>query len=229
MERLKTGIPGFDELMGGGVPKGQLVLVTGTSGTGKTLFCSQAMYNGLVKGKENAVFLSFEEPPNLIKENVKEFGWNLDPYQKSGKLIFLKYDPYHIEDVFDILDSTIRKINAKRVFIDSISALGLHVQDNSELRRIIFNLSDGLRKLDCTAFMTSEIVPGSRGISRYGVEEFVADSVVVFYYERSGSTFSRAVQIWKVRGSSHSDKLHPYAITDKGLKVSAHEEAVIKR
>ncbi len=228
MERIKTGIDGLDELMHGGIPKGQLVLVTGTSGTGKTIFCSQYLYNGITKFKENGVFLSFEEPSTSIKENLKVFGWDMNSLEKAHQLSFLRYDPYHIEDVFDILESTIRETNAQRIVIDSISALGLHIKDSSELRRMIFNLSETLRKLDCTAVLTSEIVPGSRGLSRYGVEEFVTDTVIVLYYERLDSTFSRAIQVWKVRGSEHSDKLHPYMISDRGIVVSPTEEAVIK-
>ena len=228
MERIKSGIPGLDEVMDRGMPKGQLILVTGTSGTGKTVLCGQYLYNGITKFKENGVWLSFEEPSNELKENFKVFGWDLEALEKAGQLAFLKYDPYHIEDVFDILESTIRHIKAQRVVIDSISALGLHVKDSSELRRMIFNLSEMLRKLNCTVILTSEIVPGSPGLSRYGVEEFVTDAVIVLYYERINSTFSRALQVWKVRGSQHSDKLHPYTINDKGIRVSPTEEAVIK-
>jgi KaiC/GvpD/RAD55 family RecA-like ATPase len=112
--------------------------------------------------------------------------------------------------------------------VDSISALGLHVKDEGELRKMIFDLSMILRKLNCTSLIVSEIVPGSKGISRYGVEEFVADSVVVLYYERLQSAFSRAIQVWKVRGSPHSEKLHPYRIDKKGIEVFPDEEAFIK-
>jgi KaiC/GvpD/RAD55 family RecA-like ATPase len=229
MERIKTGITGLDEIMKGGIPKGQIVLVTGTSGTGKTILCSQFLYKGITDFKENAVFLSFEEPESSIKENIKTFGWDMESFEKSGNMLFLKYDPYHIEDVFDMMESNIRQIGAKRVIIDSVSALGLHVKDGSVLRRMIFSLSDILRRLDCTAILTSEIVHGSPGISRYGVEEFVADSVIVLYYERIQSTFSRAIQIWKMRGSAHSEKLHPYVISKNGITVSSGEEAIIKQ
>jgi len=229
MERIKTGITGLDEIMQGGIPRGQIALITGTSGTGKTILCSQYLYNGITKFKENGVFLSLEEPTSSIKDNMKSFGMDMEPFEKPGQITFLKYDPYHIEDVFDILESTIRQNRVQRVVVDSISALGLHVKDSSELRRMIFGLSDSLRRLNCTAILTSEMVYGSSGISRYGVEEFVADSVIVLYYERIQSTFSRAIQVWKMRGSSHSQKLHPYIITGKGIAVSPGEEAIIKQ
>jgi len=229
MERLKTGIKGLDEIMNGGIPKGQLVLLSGTCGTGKTTLCCEFIYNGLTKSNENGIYLSFEESPQSIKENMKQFGFDFEPFEKKNKFSFIKYDPYHVEEVLDILESAIRDINAKRIVIDSISALGLHVRDKAELRRMIFNLSNTLRKMGCTVILVSEIVPGKQGtISRYGVEEFVTDSVVVLYYERNDFTFTRAIQIWKMSGSDHSKKLHPYKITKKGVVVHHSETAFIK-
>ena len=228
MEKISTGIPGLDSIMGGGMPKSQLSLITGTSGTGKTTFCCQFIHEGIKRFNDRGVYLSFEEPPQSIKENVKEFGWDFDSLEKSGKFAFIRYDPYHIEEVFDILESTIRQVKATRVVVDSVSALGLHIKDDAELRKMIFDLSVILRKLGCTSILVSEIVPGTKGISRYGVEEFVTDNVVVLYYERLHSTFSRAIQVWKVRGSAHSEKLHPYRINKKGIEVFHNEEAFIK-
>jgi len=230
MEKLKSGVPGLDKITGGGIPKNQLVLLTGTSGTGKTILGTQFLYHGAKKLDENAVFLSFEEPADSIKENVKSFGWDLKSLEKSGKLAFIKYDPYRIEDVFDILESTIREIGASRVLIDSISALGLHVRDKTELRGMIYTLSHILRKLNCTAMIVSEIVHGTEPrISRYGVEEFVADSVIVLYYERIDATFNRAIQVWKLRGSAHSQNLHPYRISKDGIFVDHQTNAYLSK
>jgi KaiC/GvpD/RAD55 family RecA-like ATPase len=228
MDRIRTGIKGLDEIMHGGIPQNQLMLLTGTSGTGKTILCSQYIYKGVKDYNENGVYLSFEEPVDTIRENAKSFGWDFDAIEKAGKFAFIKYDPYRIEDVFDILESTIREVKASRVVIDSISALGLHIRDSAELRRMIFNMSLILRRLNCTVIMVSEIVPGTKGLSRYGVEEFVADSVIVLHYERVSSVFSRAIQVWKLRGSSHSERMHPYKIGSNGIIINPHEEAFIK-
>ena len=218
MKRVSTGVPGLDEIMGGGIPENHLVLVSGTCGTGKTTLCAQYIYDGLKKG-ENGVFLSFEEQPESIKRNLLQFGINFDKYERSGAMSFIKYDPYHVEGVFDILENTITSMNAKRVVIDSISALGLHIKDLGELKRMIFSLSLILNRLKTTSIMTSEIVYGQPGISRYGVEEFVADDVIVLYYERNELMFSRSMQVWKMRGSDHSKKLHTYKITKDGIVV----------
>lgn len=227
-ERLRSGIAGLDRIMGGGIPKGDLLLLTGTAGTGKTNFCLQFVYEGITKYGQNGVYLSFEELPESIRKNALHFGWDFTPLEKAGRFSFIKYDPYHVEDVFDILESAIRDTKAERVVVDSISALGLYVRDRAELRRMIFNLSMMLKKLKCTSILVSEIVHGSRGISRYGVEEFVADSVIVLYYERVNGSFTRAAQIWKERGSPHSEKLHPYRITEGGVVVYPEEESFMK-
>lgn len=229
MELIKSGIPGLDKILGGGVPKNQLVLITGTSGTGKTILCNQFVYNGVTKYGENGVYLSFEEPVEVMSENAKTFGWDFRQLEKTGKFSFIKYNPYRIHEVFDILETTIKETHAQRVVIDSISALGLHVRDRTELRSMIFHLSLILRKLNCTTFLVSEIVHGTEPrISRYGVEEFVADGVVVLYYERIGSVFNRAMQVWKLRGANHSAKLHPYNISSNGITISPDEEAILK-
>ncbi len=225
MERIKSGIYGLDDIMNGGFPKGQVVLVSGTCGTGKTILGAQYIYQGLLHG-ENGVFLSFEEQPESIRESFMEFGWDFERYERLKRFSFMKYDPYHIEGIFDILESTIREMNAERIVIDSISALGLHTKNTGELRSMIFNLSIILKKLKTTSILISEIIPGTEGISRYGVEEFVVDNVIVLYYERSGLTFSRSIHVWKMRNSPHSEKLHPYRITDKGITVYSKQQSI---
>lgn len=226
-ERVPVGIPGFDELVFGGLIVGSPTLVTGTAGTGKTIFGSQFIYNG-AKAGEPGVYVSFEEPPENIKANMKKFGMDFEPLEKAGKIAFTRYDPYHVEDVYEHIEATVKKIGAKRIVIDSMAALGLYVRDPAELRRMIFNISILLRKLNCTAILTTEMLPGSHSLSRFGVEEFVSDAIIVLYYTRIESQFARSIAIWKMRGSEHSNKIHPYKITGEGLVIYPKEEAFIK-
>lgn len=227
-ERIKIGVEGIDELMGGGLQPKTITLLTGTTGTGKTIFCTQFIYNGLKKYNQNGVYVTFEEPAEEIKQNALNLGFDFSEYEKKGKVLFVRYDPYHVEDVMELIESNVKKINAERVVIDSVSALGLYVRDVPELRRMVFNITLLLRKLSCTSIITSEILPLQKSLSRFGVEEFVTDGIIVMYYLRVDSQFARSLTIWKMRSSDHSNKLHPYRITSKGIVVYPKEEAFIK-
>ncbi len=227
-ERVKTGVKGMDEIMDGGLVPRSLTLLTGTAGTGKTTISSQFIYEGAKQFGENGVYVTFEEPVESIKKSCLNYGWDFEPLEKEGKVIFVKYDPFHIEDIYELIETNIKKINAKRVVIDSISALGLYVKETPEIRRMIFNISFLLRRLECSSILISEILPNQLSLSRFGVEEFVTDGVIVLYYKQVGSQFSRAMTVWKMRGSKHSSRLHPYKITDKGVVVYSNEEAIVK-
>ncbi len=226
-QRIKTGIPGLDDIMNGGIPQGHTVLVSGTAGTGKTILSSQYLYMGATTYKEPAVYLSFEESPESIKKNALNFGMDFGPLEKSGIFSFVKYDPYHVDDIGTHLEGKIRETGAKRVVIDSVSALNFYLREDTNFRRMLFSISSILQKLKCTTLVISEILPESPGLSRNGVAEFVTDAAIVLYYKRVDSAFSRAIQVWKMRGSSHSERLHPYKITDKGIVVFPKEEAFI--
>jgi KaiC/GvpD/RAD55 family RecA-like ATPase len=227
MERVKSGIPGLDDLIEGGFPKNSVILLTGTCGTGKTIMGIQFLWYGAQNG-ENGVFISFEEPIEQIKANAKAFGWDLDKMEKEGKIIFVRYDPFHVEDIIDLIEINVRKNNAKRVVIDSISALNMYIRDLPEIRRTIFNLVTILYKLGCTTLMISEMLSNQQELSRFGVEEFLADGVVVLYYRKVDAQFARALTVWKMRGTNHSQKLHPYAITENGIVVYSREESALR-
>jgi len=227
-ERVKTNIPGLDEIIGGGLVPKTLNLLTGTAGTGKTILSSQFIYNGLKDFDQSAVYVSFEEPIETMRENCLSFGWDFAPYEKKEKMVYVRYDPFHVEDIYELIETNVKKLNAERVVIDSISALGLYVRDTPEIRRMIFNIAFLLRKLSCTTILISEILPMQDSLSRFGVEEFVTDSVIVLYYNRVASQFSRSLTVWKMRNSEHSNKIHPYKITSKGIVVYPKEEAFVK-
>jgi KaiC/GvpD/RAD55 family RecA-like ATPase len=227
-ERVKTNIPGLDDIINGGLLPRSLNLLTGTTGTGKTILSSQFIYNGLKDFDQSAVYVSFEEPIESMKENCLSLGWDFSPYEKKEKMVYVRYDPFHVEDIYELIETNVKKINAERVIIDSISALGLYVRDTPEIRRMIFNIAFLLRKLNCTTILVSEILPMQESLSRFGVEEFVTDSVTVLYYNRVGSQFSRSLTVWKMRNSDHSNKIHPYKITNKGIIVYPKEEAFVK-
>jgi KaiC/GvpD/RAD55 family RecA-like ATPase len=215
MNRLRTGIEGLDKLIGGGIPERTSVLLSGGTGTGKTIFglqflCCQAVDNGL--------FLGFNEDVAQLREICSGFGWDAKKLEESGKLKFLKYDMFGLQDFFEVLENNVREINATRLVIDPVSSIGVHVRDSSEVRRSFVELDRAIKKNGCTAVMTTEIERDGV-ISRYGVEEFVFDSVFLLRNEMENNNYKRKLSILKMRGSEHSTGIHCYDITKKGIAV----------
>lgn len=218
MKRVHSGIHGFDSLMSGGIPEKDLILLSGTCGAGKTIMGLQFLYHSAED--EPGIYVSFEEDIDQIRQTAEALGMDIKKLEKKNKLAFLKYDPFKIEDIFEIIESNIRQIKAKRVVIDSISSLGIYVKDSTELRRMILQISTMLRKNNCTSILISEVLPNSRNsISRFGMEEFVADGVIVLHNVLVAGEYRRGVSIWKMRLTNHSRKIHPYKITDSGAVV----------
>ena len=215
MEREKTFIAGLDELIDGGIPDGDVVLLSGTCGAGKTIFGLQF----LCMSDQPGIYVSFEEDIEKLKGTALMLGWDVDALEKNNKIRFLKYDPFKIEDVFDIVENNIREIGAKRIVVDSISALGVYEKDPAELRRMILQISSMLRKNSCTSILISEVMPGTSRLSRFGVEEFVSDGVILLHNLSIGGEYRRALSIWKMRSTEHSKKIHPYKISSKGFTV----------
>src|SRR3990172_4878707 len=111
-ERVKTGIQGLDELIAGGLKPASLTLLTGTAGTGKTILCSQFLYEGAKTFNEPGVYVTFEEPPENIKKDSLNFGWDFEELEKQKKILFVRYDPFHVEDILELIESNIKKIGA---------------------------------------------------------------------------------------------------------------------
>ena len=218
-DRVKTGIIGLDNLISGGIPRNSVTLLTGTCGSGKTIFSCQFIYEGIKKFDENAIYMTFEESPESIKENMKGFGWDFEKLENEKKIKFIKYNPYKMEDIIDVLESEIKKINAKRIIIDSISAMEIYIRDLAEIRRLIFNLIELLYRSNCTSILISEMLTEQKGLSRFGVEEFLVDNVIVLYYNQVGSSYSRDITVWKMRNTNHSTKILPYKMTKNGIRI----------
>ncbi len=227
MERIKSGVPGFDALVQGGIPQNDLVLLSGTCGTGKTVFGLQFMC--FAPPAEKGIYISFEEDIEKIKETARSFKWDVDDRVKSGKLRFVKYDPFKLEDIFEIVENNIREMNASRIVIDSVSSIGLYVKDAPELRRMIMMISAMLRNNECTSMLISETLPNSKSLSRFGVEEFITDGVIRLERYLVSGSYRSGVSILKMRSTDHSKNIHPYKISEKGFEVFDKDTLVINR
>ncbi|MBU4347357.1 circadian clock protein KaiC, partial [Patescibacteria group bacterium] len=231
LEKIATKMAGFDEIAHGGIPKGRTTLLAGTSGSGKTIFAMQFLIGGLEKN-EPAVFVTFEETPEDIIRNMKSFGWDLQKWIDEGKFLFVDASPSEDETIevgeFDLgaflarILYAIKKIKAKRVTLDSISALFPRYSDQAIIRRELYRITARLKKMGVTAILTAERVTEEKEqIARFGVEEFVSDNVVLLhnYLDTVRGDRKRSVEILKFRGTSHETQDTPLLVLANGMNV----------
>ncbi|MFA5763489.1 MAG: ATPase domain-containing protein [archaeon] len=240
MNRITTGIKGFDNLIEGGFPEGRSFLLSGGTGTGKTIFSVQFLIEGAKKG-EPGIYLTLDERPELIREDMLRFGWNLRKFEDDNKLLILDgtiakigipsdeefslpATGFDLDKLLLELMKAIKKLKAKRVVIDSIPALGMNFENEHDIRKAVLKVVYLLSRAGVTTVLTTEIDPESKKIGKYGVEEFVADGVIVLHYMGIGTQSNRTLHIRKMRATKHSEDLHPLEITENGLIVHNVEE-----
>jgi len=154
--KIPSGIEGFDEISRKGIPRGRTTLVSGTSGSGKTIFAAQFLHNGIVGYGENGVFVTFEEDPVDIIKNMNGFGWDIETLIKQKKWMFVDASPVPEEEVevgkYDLgalmarIKYAIETVNAERISVDSISALFPRYEDPATIRNELFKVTDELKK-----------------------------------------------------------------------------------
>lgn len=222
IEKLETGIPGFDFLAEGGLPKGRATLISGTAGSAKTVFACQFLVEGIKKG-ENGVFITFEESPKAIRKNMRGFGWNIKELEENRQWAFVDASPqpgetpmvsgkYDLGALIARIEYAIRKCSAQRVSLDSLGAIFSHLADSAQVRSDLFRLASALRELEVTAIMTAERTEEYGEISRFGVEEFVADNVVILRNVLNDEKRRRTIEILKYRGTDHQKGEYPFTI-----------------
>ncbi len=229
IEKIRTMIEGFDDVSHGGLPNGRTTLFSGTSGTGKTLFSLQFLYNGIHYFNETGVFVTFEESPSDIIKNAYVFGWNLENLIDEGKLFILDASPdpegqdivgnFDLSALIERLQYAIRKYKARRVSIDSITAVFQQYEAIGVVRREIFRLVARLKLLNVTTIITTERSEEYGPVASFGVEEFVSDNVVIVRNVLEGERRRRTIEILKLRGTTHMKGEYPFTITNKGVNI----------
>lgn len=222
-------IEGFDDISHGGLPIGRATLVSGTSGTGKTLFAVQFLYNGITCFDEAGIFVTFEESPQDIVKNACSFGWDLQSLIDDGKLFILDASPdpegqdvvgnFDLSALIERIQYAIRKYKANRVSIDSVTAVFQQYDAASVVRREIFRLVARLKQMGVTTVMTTERLDEYGPVARFGVEEFVSDNVVINRNVLDGERRRRTMEILKLRGTTHMKGEYPFTITDDGINI----------
>ena len=213
--RVSTGIPGLDRLIQGGFVKGAAILVSGNTGAGKTIFCLQYLYEGLKKG-ESCVYISFEESAKDIKEDAKVLGMDFESYEKKGKFKIVEKNVFESSNI-DIFE--IDKLKASRVVIDPFSLLAMTIENQPLVRQKLYETIKLLKERGITIVLTSESIEDGQKFSRYGVEEFVADGVILLKFTPIGAQAGRHMFIRKMRRTKHSEDMHPLQIAKGGIKI----------
>ncbi|MCF3933023.1 circadian clock protein KaiC [Acuticoccus sp. M5D2P5] len=223
LPRLATGIPGFDEIANGGLPRGRSSLIAGTAGSGKTVLAMQFLLAGMRWYEQNGVFVTFEETPDDLMLNVASFGWDLEQLVKDNRLAVVDATADPGEELwqtgaFDLsalmarIEAAVRSVGARRVILDAVGALFPQFTDANVVRRELHRILAGLRRLDVTTIVNMERTDEEGGVGRFGVEEFVADNVLVVRNRLENEKRRRTIEILKFRGATHQKGEYPFTI-----------------
>lgn len=227
LEKIHSGIKGFDDITGGGLPKGRPSLISGGPGCGKTLFAMEFIIRGIADYGEPGVFVAFEENIDDLKKNFKSMGFDLDDFVRKKKLA-LDYiaierseieetGEYDLEGLFIRLGSMIDEVGAKRVAIDTLEALFSGFANEGILRSELRRFFHWLKDRGVTAIVTGE--RGDVSITKYGLEEYVADCVITLDHRIMNQIATRRLRIVKYRGSIHGTDEYPFLISNDGISV----------
>jgi KaiC/GvpD/RAD55 family RecA-like ATPase len=247
LPRVATGIPGFDDITGGGLLKGRTYILSGTQGSGKTILGLQYLYEGARRG-EPGILIAAEQSPAQVREEASVFGWNLKVLEDQRKLVLVDAsssragaptaekavlsDPYDFEQLIDVLIGLQEEFKTGRAVIDSITALTYNIRDTAQQRNALHKLNQALKILELTTLMTAE---GNRPMTRGtgdehfhlqghpGPEAFITDGHIVLYHRRILDSRIHSVEVLKMRGSDHSHKVHPFSIGKSGVTINTAE------
>lgn len=226
--KVATGIAGFDEVTGGGLPLGRPTLVAGGPGCGKTLFGLEFLLRGIMVHGEPGVFVAFEETEAELAQNVASLGYDITQLIADRKL-FIDYvrierseieetGEYDLEGLFIRLGHALDSVKARRVVLDTLEALFVALPNQQILRAELRRLFRWLKDRGVTAIITAERGDGT-GLTRHGIEEYVSDCVVVLDHRVSGQVSTRRLRVVKYRGSAHGTNEYPFLIGDTGISV----------
>ena len=226
---IQTGIYGLDQIFLGGILKGNLILVEGAAGVGKTLMGLEFIYRGITEHDEPGIIVVFETSPKKLIRDAMGFGWNLDELQQQNKLKIIFTSPKVLDQELRSPDSllleTAAEIGAQRIFIDGISLLrtlatGDGASGAASYRELLQQFIEGLQRENLTAMLSHEVFAHQEESSALEVAEFLADTVIILKREHRHRSIHRSLEIMKSRGQDYEAGKHTLRITaGKGLEV----------
>jgi len=225
VERIPSGVKNYDKLIGGGYEKNSTNLLVGGSGSGKSIFSTQFLVEGMKKG-ENTLYVTFEEHKEQFYSNMKSFGWDLEGYEKKGLLTFLEYSPIKVRTMLEEGGGAIERVilgkKVTRIVMDSITSFALLFKDELS-REAALSLFSMIRDWDATALLTLEEEP-SLGITRDSPKtlEFEVDSMTFIYLVMNEGKRERFLEVLKMRGIKHSNRIYTFSIGSNGIVVGVN-------
>jgi circadian clock protein KaiC len=229
--KLPTGIPGFDLIAEGGLPRGRATLVAGTAGSAKTVFATQFLAAGILEHGETGVFVTFEDGVDDIRRNMRGFGWDIEGWERDGRWAFVDASPhpeggevivgdYDLGGLMARIEHAVKRVGATRISLDSLNALFVQYREHALLRGELFRITRLLKQMGLTVVFTGERTEEYGEVSRHGLEEFVADNVVILRNLLMDERRRRTMEILKMRGTTHQRGEFPFTVTvDRGIVV----------
>ena len=220
IERVRSNIEGLDPLIEGGVIKGSTNIVVGSSGSGKSIFAAQFLVGGLKKG-EKCLYVNFEEKKEDFYNNMLEFGWDLKEYEIKGLFFYLEYAPVKVKGLLDegggMIESIILKNNISRLVFDNLASFFSLFRNNADKKEAYISLFNMIKSWKCTTVLTyEEELKDEKYSEPMGLE---CDSVIALYYVMKDKERERFIEILKMRGTDHSNKMYKFEIKYSGISI----------
>lgn len=239
MTKIATGVPGLDSISKGGFPAGRTVVVAGTAGSGKTVLASQFLRGGITAGQPG-VFVTCEEPPASIRQNVRGFGWDVDAWESTGSWAFvdasrpvegttLQVGLYDLDALLSRIEAAVERLGATRVVIDSLDGLFDQFDHDAHFRNELHRLVTRLGQLGVTTVLTTERDSDYGALSRRGVEEFVTDNLILLRNVLTAEKRRRTIEIVKFRGTGHGTGEFGFSVNGSGINVIPHLDIEVER
>jgi circadian clock protein KaiC len=243
--RTPTGIPGLDEILGGGLPQGRVVMVLGEPGAGKTILCSQYLANGISKFGESGLFVSMEESKSHYWREMSAFGWDLEDAEDSGKFSFVDASPirtipgevrigkltigkqdFSLVSLLEVVRNSAKAIGAQRIVVDPLSTLIFQYADESQRRKALLDLVEALAETGATCMLSSELRRVGLKGRMVQIEEYLVHGVILMQTLPTGRTMERIIQVEKMRETAIDRQPRPYRITESGIEVYPRESVI---